>query len=66
MLKLAIIDTDGFIKQINESSSGSIEEVNARLPEGHQAIECGVEVGLEHIYKSETRQFEIPVVEPPA
>ena len=60
MLKLAIIDTDGFIKQINESSSGSIEEVNARLPEGHQAIECGVEVQLDYKWNGIIELFEPP------
>jgi len=67
-MKFAIINTnDGKIRQINEAlgNTETIEEINARLPEGRRAIECGIEVGLEHIYNSETGQFEMPIIEPP-
>lgn len=67
-MKFAIInEVDGSIRQINEAmgNTETLAEINARLPEGQQAIECGPEVTLEHVYNSQG-QFDMPIVEPPA
>ena len=51
-MRFAIINTiDGTIRQINEAfTSETLTELNIRLPEGQQAIECGTEVSLQHVY----------------
>ena len=61
-MRFAVINTtDGVIRQINEAfTSETLEQFNARLPEGQQAIECGPEVGLGHTYNAETEAFEPP------
>lgn len=59
MNKFAVVDADGTIAQINEAvTSETLEVFNARLSAGQQAIVCGSEVGLRHIYKD--GQFTLP------
>lgn len=61
-MKFAIINTDdGTICQINEAfTAETLAELNDRLPEGQQAIECGVEVQLDYKWNSVTETFEPP------
>ncbi len=66
-MRFAIINTDdGVIRQLNDSFGGAdtLDNINNRLREGTQAIKCGPEVTLEHVYNAGTGQFE--VVDPPA
>lgn len=67
-MRFAIInEVDGSIRQINEAmgNTETLAEINARLPGYQQAIDCGPEVTLEHIYNDDTGLFVMPVVEPP-
>lgn len=61
-MRFAIINEDGTIRQLNEVFGGTdtLEDINARLPEGQQAIECGQGVTLDHRYNADTGEFEGP------
>ena len=66
-MRFAIINTDdGTVRQLNEAFGGAdtLDDINNRLPAGQQALECGPEVTLQHVYDAVTGQFEL--TEPPA
>ncbi|KJR97941.1 MAG: hypothetical protein VR68_11560 [Peptococcaceae bacterium BRH_c4a] len=53
-MRFAIIDSTGAAIQINEAVGeiDAIEDINARLPKGQLAIECGEDITLDHYYSA--------------